>query len=285
MKRMRLLVAILIIWLFLFYNIERLSKPINITKVAYIFLPLVAILTILVPRLRSVPLWVLLGVPIPVFLALKTGLGFPVLGTAIPLTVTEVCVIVVTTILARWVSSAVSEFESAITHITIGSAERLPEPFSTGQAEMYREVRRARHHQRSLALMAIGVEEESIQIALDRMVREVQHVMMKQYVLSDVARELCAELEEYDIIAHSNDHFLALLPEVAPEQLTDLASRLLKVISERVGVTLRIGTASFPSEALTFDSLVEKAVREMNRKQELEYSMSPEHLTAEHHTV
>ena len=285
MKRMRFLVAILIVWLFLFYNVERLSKPIDITKVAYTFMPLIAVLTVLVPHLRRIPLWALLVVPVPIFLAAKTWMGLPVWGTAIPLTVTEICVIAVTTILARWVSNGVGEFERAINRITIGVADRLPEPFSTGQAEMYREVKRARHHQRSLALMAIDVEEESIQVVLDRMVREVQHVMMKQYVLSDVARELCAELEEYDIIAHSNDHFLALLPEVTPEQLTDLASRLHKVISERVGVTVRIGTASFPSEALTFDSLVEKAVREMNRKQELEYSMSPEHLTAEHHTV
>jgi len=283
MKRMRFLVAILVIWLFLFYNVERLSEPINITDVAYTFVPLVAAVTVLIPRMRKVPVGLILLVFILTFLVIKALVKSRVWGLSLPLTVTEACVIAVTAILARWVSTGLGEFERAINRITIGSADRLPESFSTGQAEMYREVKRARHHQRSLALMAIDVEEESIQVVLDRMVREVQHVMMKQYVLSDVARELCAELEEYDIIARSNDHFLALLPEVAPEQLTDLASRLHKVISERVGVTVRIGTASFPSEALTFDSLVEKAVREMNRQQELEYSVSPEHLAVEHH--
>jgi GGDEF domain-containing protein len=265
MKRLRFLVAILIIWFFLFYNIERLSEPINITRVAYTFAPIMAFLTILVPRLRKVPLGVLLVVPIPIFLVLKAWMGFRVWGTAIPLTVTEICAIALTTILARWVSNGLSEFESAIANITIGQVDKLPEPFSTGQGEMYREVRRARHYQRPLMLMAIGVEEESIQVALDRMVQEVQQAMMKQYVLSGVARTLCAELEDYNIIAQRNDHFLALLPEVTSEQLTDLVGRVRKAVSEQVGgVTLQIGTASFPEDAVTFESLVEKAVEEMD---------------------
>jgi GGDEF domain-containing protein len=261
---MRFLVAILIIWLFLFYNIERLSEPININRVAYTFVPIMGALVILVPRLRRVPLGVLLVGPIPIFLALKTWLGFRIWGTAIPLTLTEICVIALTTILARWVSSGLNEFESAIANITIGQVGRLPEPFSVGQGEMYREVRRARHHQRPLMLMAVGVEEESIQIALDRMVQEVQQAMMRQYVLSGVARTLCDELEDYNIIAQRNDHFLALLPEVTSEQLTDLADRLRKTVSEQVGVALQIGTASFPEDAVTFESLVEKAVEEMD---------------------
>jgi GGDEF domain-containing protein len=264
MKRMRLLVAMLIIWLFLFYNIERLSKPVDIAGLAYTFVPLMAVLTMLVPSFRRLPLWVLLGVPIPIYLALKAWTPYNVWGAAMPLTVTEICVIVITTLLACWVSSGVDEFESAIAHITIGQVDSLPKSFATGQAEMYREMRRARHHQRPLALMAIGVEEKSIQVALDRMVHEAQQGMMKRYVLSDVARTLCDELEDYNIIAQSSDHFLVLLPEVTSEQLGDLSGRLYSALSDRLGVTLRIGGASFPEDAVTFKSLVEKAVEEMD---------------------
>lgn len=285
MKRMRFIVAVLIVWLFLFYNIERLSEPINITDVAYTFVPIMAVLTILVSRLRKAPLWVLLVGFIPVFLALKAWVKSSMWGTSLPLTVTEICAIALTTILARWVSNGLSEFESAIAHITIGQVGKLPEPFSTGQGEMYREVRRARHHQRPLALMAIGVEEESIQVALDRMVQEVQQAMMKQYVLSGVARALCDELEDYNIIAQRNDHFLALLPEVTSEKLTDLSERLRRAVSEQVGVALQIGTASFPEDAMTFESLVEKAVGEMDGEPEPGASLRPQRLTTERHAI
>jgi GGDEF domain-containing protein len=285
MKRLRFFVAILVVWLFVFYNIERLSEPINITRVAYTLVPFMAVLTILIPRLRKVPLGVLLVGPIPIVLVLRAWLRYGVWGMYIPLTVTEICVIALTTILARWVGNGMSEFENAIANITIGQVGRLPEPFSTGQGEMYREVRRARHHQRPLTLVAIGVKEESVQVALDRMVQEVQRAMMKQYVLSGVSKTLCNELADYNIIAQRNDHFLALLPEVTPEKLTDLIERLHKAVSERVGVTLQIGTASFPEDAVTFESLVEKAVREMDAEPEPGTSPQPQRLTTEHHTI
>ena len=285
MRRLRLLVAILIIWLFLFYNIERLSEPINITRVAYTLVPFMAVVTILIPRLRKVPLVVLLVGPIPLVLVLRAWLGYGIWGTAIPLTVTEICVIALTTILARWVGNGMSEFEDAIANITIGQVGRFSEPFSTGQGEMYREVRRARHYQRPLVLMAIGVEEESVQVTLDRMVQEVQRAMMKQYVLSGVSKILCDELADYNTIAQRNDHFLALLPEVTPAKLTDLIERLQEIISERVGVTLQIGTASLPEDAVTFESLMDKAVREMDAKPEPETSPQSQRLTTEHHTI
>lgn len=268
MKRMRFLVAALIIWLFLFYNIERMSESIDITDVAYIFVPLMAVLTILLSRLRKIPLWGLLVMPIPVFLVLKAWLKPRVWSTSLPLTVTEVCVIAVTITLAHLVSSGLSEFENAIAHISIGQVDTLPKSFSTGQDEMYREMTRARHHERPLALVAVGIEKNSIQVALDRMVQETQQAMMKQYVLSDVAKRLCDELENYDVIARSNDHFLILLPEVTSEQLDSIVERLTTVVSEQVGVALQIGTASFPEDALTFESLVERAVKEMDGKQE-----------------
>ncbi len=279
--RMRLPVTILIIWLFLFYNIERLSEPIDITDVAYTFVPFMAVVTILTPRIRKIPLWVLLVVPIPVFLVLKAVVKSSAWGTSLPLTVTEICVIIVTTLMARWVSNGVSEFERAVARITIGQNDALTESFSTGQAEMYREIRRARHHQRPLALMAIGVEKTSIQVALDRMVQEVQQAMMKRYVMSDVARRLCDKLEDYDIIAQNNDHFLVLLPEVTLEELSDLSDQLRRAISEQVGVTLQIGTASFPNDAVTFESLVEQAVGGMDEEQEPGHSLRPQPLATE----
>jgi GGDEF domain-containing protein len=282
---MRFLVIILIIWLLFFFSIERLVGAINISRVAYPFAPLMAILTILIPQLRRAPLWILLVVPIPVFLVLKAWAGYELWAAAFPLTVTEVCTIAVTTILAHWVGNGLSEFESAVAHITIGQAATLPESFSTDQAEMYREVKRARHHQRPLSLMAIGIEEASIQVALERMVQEAQQAMMRRYVLSDVARALCGELEDYNIVAQGEGHFLVLLPEASPQNVNELVTKLCTVVSEQVGVSLRIGTASFPSDAVTFESLVEKASSEMQQKLRPEHSPRSRNLAVKHQTT
>ncbi len=271
MKRMRFLVAILVIWLFFFYNIERLSRPVNFTIAAYVLVPAMAVIIVLVPRLHKVPLGVLLIAPVVTFLVLKVSLEEHVWGATLPLTVTEACAIALTVILARWVSIEVNEFERAVGHIVIGEANNLSNPFSTSQVEMYQELRRARRYHRPLALMSIGIKDESIKVALDRMVQEVQQAMMKRYVVSSVAKTLCDKLDDHDIIAHSNGNFLVLLPEVTPEELDRLTGDLCDEVSRQVGVVLQIGAASFPDDAVTFDSLIEKAVREMGQEQELEH--------------
>jgi len=278
MKRLRILIAILIAWLFFFYNIERLSKPIDITDIAYTFVPMMVIITVLAPSLRRIPLWTNVIAPVPLFLVIKVFTKHGVWGPSLSLTVTEGCVIVLTTLLARWMSDAINEFESAIAHITLGQPDKSPEPFSVEQGEIYRQVRRARDHQRPLALMAIKVEEKSIKVAMDRMVQQAQQAMMKQYVISSVSKTLCDELEDYNIIAKQNNHFLILLPEVTPEKMPGLTKRLCKAISEQVGVTLQVGTASLPENALTFDGLVEKAIEEMDA--EPEPSLQSQRMTA-----
>ncbi len=269
MKRMRFWVAIMIVWMFLVYSIERGNDAVNITGAAYIFVPVVAVLMIAVPAMREIPLWVLLASQGALFLMIKTW-GATVWGSALPLTVTELFIISVTASLARSVSKGVGEFEHALARITIGSTDALADSLSNGEAEMSKELKRARNHQRPLGLLAIEIENASIQAVLDRMVQEAVQAMMKQYVLSDVARTLCEKLEDYDIIARHDDNFLILLPEVTSGQLFDLAGRLREVVYEETGVALKVGVASFPEDALTFENLMEKAVQGLEGSVEVE---------------
>jgi GGDEF domain-containing protein len=263
---MRLYIVLLFFWLLLFFSVERLIETVNIARVAYPIAPVMATVAILSPRYVRAPLWLLLGLIAPILITAKVLAGYQVWGASFPLTVTEGAAIAVTTILAYWVGQGIGEFESAVARITIGPAENQPGSFADGQAEMYREVRRARHHHRPLSLMAIGIEDGSVQVVLDRMVRETQQALMKRYVLSDVARALCKELEDYNLIAQANDHFLVLVPEASAQDVQGLSTRLGQAVSEQVGVTLRIGAASFPDDAVTFESLMGKARAEMVRQ-------------------
>jgi len=261
MKRMRFRVSLLIIWLFFLYNIERVDDTIDITRIAYLFVPLVAVLTVSVPFLCKAPWWVQLTFPGALFLLLKVVVRSELWGSAFPLTVMELSIVTLTAALARFVSDGVGEFERAIARIMIGPGDELFEPSSTGEAEMYKELKRARNYGRPLALLALEVDNASIRAALDRMVQEAQQAMMKRYVLSDVAKVLCDKLEDYDIIARRGDHFLVLLPEVPNEQLFELSNRLQEVVYQETGVILKIGTAAFPHDAVTFSNLLEKALK------------------------
>jgi GGDEF domain-containing protein len=282
---MRFQIAALAFWLIVFYNVERLGGRVNMAGPIYVFVPVVVIITILIPRLCRVPLWAVTGIPVSVYLVLRALAGRRVWDTALPLIVTEVCIIALTAVLAYWVGTGVNEFERAVASITTGQDTRHREPSTGGQAEMYRELKRARRHNRPLALMAIGVEEESISVGLDRMVQEAQQAMMKHYVLSQISETLCDKLEDYSIVAQTEDRFWILLPETTPDGVSTMAEGLHKTVLERVGVVLRIGTASFPDDALTFDSLMEKAVSEMKREQASTPTLRSQQLAAEDHTT
>jgi hypothetical protein len=232
MNRIRLRVVLLIFTLLLFFGIQGPLHMMNVCRAAYVFTALMAIVGIMIRRGPKMPLWALLAIPIPLFLLVKSLEGDTLWGTALPLTVTEVCVTAITTILASWVGSAVSEFEQAIAHITIGPVSVPLETSSTSQAEMYREVRRARLHERPLSVIALGIEESSIEVVLDRLVKKTQDRMMKRYVLADVARTLCSELEDYNLIARSDDCFLILLPEMSSDKLEPVVDRLRTVVHD-----------------------------------------------------
>ncbi len=258
MKRIRLPNALLIIWLFLFYNIERLSDSINISQVAYVFVPAVALLMLLYAPLHKTNVWLVAGAAAAAFLALEAWLGNG-LGVPLPLVVTQVTAIVVTLFLARRVSGGVTEFENAVVNMTLGHvAERR-----TRQGEIYREVQRARVYHRPLMLVAIRADDASVRVALDRMVQEAQQTMMRQYVLAGVSKVLSDELDDYNIVAKRRDHFLIVLPEMTPEKVPHLVGRLKKVVTDRLGVTIKVGTAALSRDVTTFESLVQRAVSAM----------------------
>lgn len=283
MKRLRFFIVIIVLWLFLLYNIERLSQPINISSVAYILIAATAALTILVPGFHQTPLWLIVGGPIALFLALKTWLGFHLWGTAIPLTVTEMSFIALTSLLARQVSRVLGEFEQVVADITIEMVGKATGPFAAGQGEMYREVRRARTYQRPLSLMTFGLGEKTLQDTLPRMVAEAQHAMGQHIALSGIARVLDEELEDYHIIAKQNNHFIVLLPETEQRALATLESQLRKAVAERMGITPRIGTSSLSDDIVTFERLVKEAQAAMEATEEA--SPSSGSLTAEHQTL
>ncbi len=263
MNTLRFQFMIFVGWLVFFLNIERVSEPINIASFVYVVTGFLALITLGTTQLRTLsPLWPIL-IAIVIFIGLKIIFKYPILGSALPITVTELGAITLTGVLAHQLVRSLQEFESAVANITIGRIGKNSTPFSSGQAEMYREVKRAREHQRPLTMVAMKVKESSMQVAMHRIVEEAQRTMMKRYVQAGIARALSEELQDYDIIAQQDDWFILLLPETPLEERARLASRLHQVIAENMRVEVEIGTTTFPDEAVTFESLVDLAMHKV----------------------
>jgi hypothetical protein len=268
MRTMHYRVLLLVAWLLFFYTLEPAGKFFSLrqfdllTAYAYVFVALVALISLALPAVHRLSLPVLISVGIVVFLVFKAWFGYPLWGRFLPLTVTEVCAFLVTGLLTRQVMLGIREFESSIVNFTIRHIGRHPKTFAIEQGEMYQEVRRAREFNRPLTLIAIEPETGSFRAAKEKMVEEVQRATMKQYVLAALAKTLESQLSPYSIIAQDGDKFLVLIPEARGEDLPRLVTELGETAQDALGLELRVGGASLP-EVETFDELVEAARREL----------------------
>jgi hypothetical protein len=255
-------------WLLFFYNLERVRVYIGaqeiqlLTRFAYGFVAFAALVSLALPVLHRLPLWISALGGTLIFLVLKMWFGFPIWGEGLPVTVTEICAILITLLLTRQVILAIREFEVSIVNFTVRRVGRRTADFVTEQGEMYQEVRRARAYRRPLAMMAVEPEANSFSVATEKMVEEVQQATMRQYVLAALAKTLESLLGPYSCIGQDGERFLVLLPEASKDDLPRLTAQVRGKAKEAIGLDLRIGAATLP-EIETFDGLVDAACAEM----------------------
>lgn len=235
MKQLRIRAILLACWLIGFYVTVHFWEPVTVSPITYLFVLVLVVFVMTTPRLNRIHYTWMLTVPAIVFFAIKALMELPILGSALPVTIIETGAILLTTVLLLWVRSAIHEFENAVADITIGRREKIIETATEGQSILYREVRRARNHQRPLVLMAVAIDENSIKGALDRMVKEAQQSLIRQFTFANVSKTLCEKLEDCDIVVQTNSHFLIVLPETKPDDLPGLIERLRKQVSDQVG--------------------------------------------------
>lgn len=285
MKLIRIRFVLLISWLAVFYSLERLFESLNVSRFTYTIALIMVIVALVAPRVSKIPTWLIVVIPVPTILIYEALKGTLVQAFSVPIIFMEVSFISLGTLLAVWVNKAINEFERSIEHITIGNHSKSAESESEGQASLYREVRRARNHQRPLTLMKVEVDEKSIELALDRMVQEAQQLMKKQYALSIVSKTLCDKLEDSDVIVQKKDYFLIVLPESRPENIPGVIERLQKQVSENVGINLKIGSASLPRDGLTLEGLLDKATMDLNAEVKQDEFYEVERLFVKHNSL
>jgi GGDEF domain-containing protein len=271
MTQLRYLFAATSIWFFVLYNIERISAPINIDSFVYLLIGIAGVVVILVPRLYKISMYWLLGSALLLYVGIKLYLGHPLGGTHLTLTVTEICAIGVMIFLAMQIGQRLEEMRTLVTNLTIG-ANNIAEPFTVGQGYIYREIRRARRHQRPATLLSIAVTKDANSAVLQRFeqdvplrhfIQDIQRELVEKYVLARVADLLVDQLEDSAVITRRNDHFVTLLPEIDRDEVLALIDKLQKAVDKELGLHFKIGASTFPDEALTFESLLEQAEAKM----------------------
>jgi len=262
-KNLRYVLIVICAWFFFFYNIEKLFGVVNIATFVYVLVFVYSVLIILLRPLQRMPLYGLLSLSLIPYIILKIEAGLTITGTGLPIAVTEVCVIWITVVLIKQMACGLEGFRKSITKLTVGHLEKETDPFDTGQSQIYHEIRRSRRYQRPATLLAIRASEHSVQISLDRFIKDAQHEIINKYIDGRIAKFLSTELGDLNIILQRGDHFIVLLPEANQEDAVEIMNQLRSAGQESLGLEFQIGVATFPDEAVTFETLLQNAEEEM----------------------
>ena len=278
MKQLPRSIVLLLIALAIFFNIERLDFQeenfVDIQTFVYVLGTVAVTSIILIPYLRRLPISFSLAFWASAYLVCKQFFFYrdPLVGGIYTyLTITELTLLLIVIWLTHRMVRILLDFEEAVKNITFVKTRKV-QTLDEATAEIQKEMFRSRHYHRPLSLVVVEPELTSIKNSLNRVVQEVQQNMMTRYALTSMARVFSEELRRTDVIIEQRDQsrFIILCPETGSEELGKLIEQLQITASERIGVTLKYGTASFPDEALTFDALVNRAVSHFSDTEALE---------------
>jgi len=273
MKNLRRSIIALVIGLAVFYNIERLDvgehNVLNIASFVYVIATLAVILTLQVRASARIPLTTLIGATVGLYMVIRVWFfsnhGF-FHHTSIYVFVSEISFLSLLVWLTQVLGRELCDFEEAVANLTLAGSNRPPKLLDESVKEVQDQMYLSRRYDRPLSVVVLECDPESVQIMLNRSVQEVQRAMMSRYVASSMVRVLDSALRRTDLMLQHREpgRFVLICPETDLASLNGLIDRIRTAATERLGVSVNCGIASFPDGALTFDELLTKAESQLS---------------------
>lgn len=265
MRQMQYRVILLVGWLALLFNIERVDinhhAIVNLAPFVYILATLSVVLLLTIPMQRQMVLLVT-TVVVLVYIVLKLWYPLPFfVGINKYLTITELVALFVTIGLSFLVSQALQDFIGAVEAVSLPEKNTKLLSHNTFLERTRVELGRARRHQRPLSIATLKLDKTSFDAALHQAAREAYNTMVERYVKVRFGLFLAGYIRETDTITYQNKqgHFLLLAPETSGFQLNTMLERLASIVHKQTGIQFDYNVADFPQAALTLDELIKQA--------------------------
>lgn len=268
MNRFRWLLAQLLITLSLFFSIERFdfgqNNIIDIHSFVYILGTFAVVSTILLPRFARLPasgvilFWFFIFILFKLVLLSERSIWG---GIYTYLTLTEAVFVLAMVYLAHQVARYYHEFQQAVEYVALADAGRHLLKVEDAGQEIGREMSRSRHFHRTLSVVIVKPDKQSMVKAAPRLVEEVQQNVAELWTAVRLSNTIKEQLRVVDMVMEDreNGRFIILCPEIDAQGANMLTERIGKALSNQLGVNISYGIASFPKQALTFETLLTEA--------------------------
>jgi len=259
MRQLRFSGAVFLLWVLALYNAEQIHHTLVLSPVVVGWAVALAAAIVCIPGLHKRPLfWLLLLAGVPMVIAqvylVRSGVSLD-----IPLSLTELTAVAVTLILARQVARSHQALRDSLAGIVLGHFGERALPFESGQAEIYREIRRARLHDRPAALLVVAPANAGSPAVGDRVTAEIARAMSRDYLNARLAGMLASAMTGCETITQRDGRFIVLLPETDREAAAKIVDTLRAVARAELDLELKFGYSLFPEEEVSFVGLLERA--------------------------
>lgn len=254
MDQLRFWTIGLLLWLAIFFHLDRFQEPIGLVPHLPVLAALLAIGTLSFRSFFQHPTCTILAAS-GLFMLLKGGLGYPLLGQKLPVTVTEVCSLALTVLMARQIAARLDDFQR-LAQRALG----VPTPmvsFDRSQHAFYREVRRARRFERPLAMLTIRTMTDAASPSLA--MSKVQQQVKQRQLHARLAAVLIRHTKDSDLIAYDEERFALILPETREMSALRVAQRVRDVARQQLALAVSVGIATYPDQERTLDGLLVRA--------------------------
>lgn len=285
MTQLRRAIFFILIFLAVFFNIERLDYSdqslIDLQTFVYVLVTVLMLSTLALRSLQRLPTHLALSLWLGVYLALKLTLFHtrPLVGSFYTyLSITEAAMIAIAVLLTINLSRSLNEFEGIAIKTIFPKRNHRVKDLHEAEEDIKTEFIRSRRHNRPLSVLIVEMDRFAIKKNVEQGFMNVQHMMMKRFVLASLGQIITKVVRRTDVILEPDeqDGFILLCPETNADGASFLAHRIQTLAQKDLGLTVQCGTAAFPEEAITFDDLIQKARCDM-----LEPGESPQYTIAD----
>jgi len=126
-----------------------------------------------------------------------------------------------------------------------------------------REIERAKRYSQPVCLLMIDIDDF-------KKYNDTHGHLAGDKLLMNIARILIATTRDVDIVfRYGGEEFVVILPQVGKQGGVNSAKRILKLIKQKLSVTVSIGVTSFPDDEVYKNELINKADSAMHQAKKL----------------
>jgi len=279
MKNFRLAYILLLVFLTVFFNIERLDiqqeNTIDIGTFVYI-ITIIAILSVIVIR-RFAEFRLVYGyifwfsVYFIVKLTLFRDESFLAGGVYVYLSITELVFLGTGLWIAHYVSRQLTDLEAMIKNMTLFGSDRRLMTFENSTNEVQLELYRSRRFNTPLAVIVFQIDENNEEVVMNQGIIELQKEISRHYSIIRLARLFNKQSRRTDLVLVKlrEDHLVILSPGITRAEAEQFVSKLEVIAKNDLNLQLRSDVKVFPEEGQTFEGLYNLAIKHIGQQKDL----------------